>query len=291
VQACEVLDIVAREVEYSSDKRSPRLKRNNYFWPDSGGFDWPNANDDDPLGAPKPNMPGVDCAVACLFSVEPLVPAAPDPKANAPAPGVELLPNMNEGLFCVVLEVPVVLNGCVEVLFEDMPKENVGAVVDAPGAAGVVPLAAGVEPNRDVDFEASGALVSVGLDVAVAPNLDVLPKRDELEPGAAVVPKASADFGGAPAGVVLTLLPKVNVDFGGGPAGVVVAALLPNTEAEPGVPAGVVLMGGAMLFAGVWGSAGFVPNNDPLGVPAGVVDAPKIVCLAVWFAGVEGKAD
>lgn len=71
------------------------------------------------------------------------------------------------------------------------------------------------------------------------------------------------------------------MEFGGGPAGVVEAALLPNNETEPGVPAGVVLMGRAVLFAGVWGSAGFMPNIGPLGVPAGVVDAPNIVCLAV----------
>lgn len=174
----------------------------------------------------------------------------------------------------------IVPEGCAALLFDVAPKENFGAVDDAPCVALAL---AGVAPNANEPFAGSGALVSANPDeVPVPPNML----------GVAVVPKENAGFGGAPAGVVLTFEPKLNADFGGGPAGVVVAAVLLNRAVVPGVPAGVVLMlmGDAVLFAGVWGSAGFAPNIDPLGVPAGVVDAPNSVAFAVWFAGVEGKA-
>lgn len=207
VQACEMLNIVTREIEYSSNMWPQGSRRNIYFCPDSGGFDWPNENDW-PLDAPKPNMPGAGCVVDCLFSVVLLVPAAFDPNANDPALGIELPPNTNEGSFRAVLEASIaVLGGGAVAPFENMSKVNLGAVVDPPDAGCMDPLAAGVWLDRNADLVASDALVPVAPDMAGAPNFGALLKRDEFELGAAVTPKASADFGGAPAGVAPTLLP------------------------------------------------------------------------------------
>lgn len=192
------------------------------------------------------------CVAACLFSVALPLPAAFDPKAgvdeNAPALGVEVLLNANDGLANALT---AVFDGCAAGL---VPKENVGAVIEpafSPGTAVAGPLEAGAEGNTNADFDGSADLVSVDPGAAVAPSFDVLPNK-EPGAGAAGFPKLNMDFGGGPAGVVLTVPPKPNAGFGGGPAGVVVAALLPNTELGIGVPAGVVLIGDAvLLFAGV----------------------------------------